>query len=136
LGGFDEGFVNGAEDVDLCLRAETAGLRNYIALRSIVRHHISQSAGRKLRDEQNSQRLMLRWQDVIAKKIARAWCWHHLATFWPDPRDFPDQILAREAFFYVLRLRSRPPQGAEFGARVAIQTELDRWKELLGSSAG
>jgi GT2 family glycosyltransferase len=138
LGGFDEGFRNGGEDVDLCLRAEAAGFRNYIALRSVVKHHVSQSIGRKLRDEQNSQRLMLRWRETIAKKMARVWCWHHLATFWPDPRDFPDQALAREAFYYVLHLRSRPPVGAKPGAQEAIQIELDRWEELFSQrgSAG
>jgi GT2 family glycosyltransferase len=133
LGGFDEGFRNGGEDVDLCLRAEANGLRNYIALRSVVKHHISQSSGRKLRDEQNSQRLMLRWQEPIAEKMARVWCWHHLATFWPDPRDFPDQTLAREAFYYVLHLRSRPPAAAKTGAQEAIKIELDRWDELLAN---
>lgn len=131
LGGFDDGFRNGGEDVDLCLRAEATGLRNYIALRSVVRHHVSQSTGRKLRDEQNSQRLMLRWRETIAKKMGRVWCWHHLATFWSDPRDFPDQTLAREAFYYVLHLRSLPPAGAKTGAQEAIQIELDRWDELL-----
>ena len=133
LGGFDEGFRNGGEDVDLCLRAETAGHPNYIALRSVVRHHVSQSSGRKLRDEQNSQRLMLRWRETIVKKMSRVWCWHYLATFWPDPRDFPDQALARDAFYYVLHLRSRPPARAKIGAQEAIQIELNRWEELLAN---
>ncbi len=130
LGGFDEGFRNGSEDVDLCLRAEAAGLQNYIALRSVVRHHVSQSSGRKLRDEQNSQRLMLRWQETIVEKIGRVWCRHHLAM---DLRDFPDQALAREAFYYVLHLRSRPPAGVKIAAQVAIQIELDRWEKLLAN---
>ncbi|HEY4248766.1 MAG TPA: glycosyltransferase family 2 protein [Lacunisphaera sp.] len=134
FGGFDEGFRNGGEDVDLCLRAEAAGLRNYVSLRSTVRHHVSQSVGRKLRDEQNSQRLMLRWHETIAVKMGRIWCWHHLATFWPDPRDFPDQRLAREAFFHVLYLRSRPPAEAKIGAQEAIQVELDRWEALLANA--
>ncbi|MEO6995764.1 MAG: glycosyltransferase family 2 protein [Lacunisphaera sp.] len=133
LGGFDEGFCNGGEDVDLCLRAEAAGYRNYIALRSVVRHHVSQSSGRKLRDEQNSQRLMLRWRETIAEKMGRLWCWHHLATFWSEPRDFPDQALARAAFYYVLHLRSRAPAAAKTGAHEAIQIELDRWEALLAN---
>ena len=128
--GFDEIFVNGAEDVDLCLRASAAGYRHYLALRSVVEHHISQSTGRKLRDEQNTHRLLLRWQDTITRQIARVWCWHHLETYWADPRDFPDQALARQAFFYVLRLRPHPPAGAEPGARLALATEFARWANL------
>ena len=50
LGGFDEGFLNGSEDIDLALRATAAGFTHYIALRSVVRHHISASAGRNLRN--------------------------------------------------------------------------------------
>ncbi len=47
LGGFDEGYVNGCEDVDLCFRAHAARRINAIALRSVVRHHISSSLHRK-----------------------------------------------------------------------------------------
>ena len=64
LGGFDEGFINGSEDIDLALRASTAGLHHYVALRSVVRHHISSSTGRNLRNEQNTCRLVQRWQDI------------------------------------------------------------------------
>jgi GT2 family glycosyltransferase len=71
LGGFDEGFINGGEDIDLCLRAGEAGWRNYIALRSVVRHHISSSIGRKLRDEPNTRRLHQRWREVIVPLIMR-----------------------------------------------------------------
>jgi O-antigen biosynthesis protein len=130
LGGFDEGFVNGAEDVDLCLRAEASGFQHYIALHSVVLHHVSQSPGRKLRDEQNTYRLVLRWQDKIVQKINRAWCWHHLESYWSEPRDFPDQQLARQAFYYVLYLRKRPPDGACLGARLAVELELQRWATL------
>jgi GT2 family glycosyltransferase len=134
LGGFDEGFRNGAEDVDLCLRASATGLQHYIALRSIVRHHISQSTGRKLRDEQNTHRLVLRWQETIAGKIGRAWCRHHLETYWPDPRDFPDQALARQAFYHLLHLRPQLPAGARLGTRQAIALELERWEKLSADS--
>lgn len=133
LGGFDEGFRNGAEDVDLCLRAEAEGLENHVSLRSVVRHHISQSIGRKLRDEQNTRRLVLRWQQVIVQKIARRWCWRHLEIYWPDPRDFPDPAFARHAFYHVLHLQRSAPAGALICAQQAIDVELKRWDELSGT---
>ena len=40
------------------VRAAAEGLVNYVARRSVVRHHISASAGRKQRDEQNTARLL------------------------------------------------------------------------------
>jgi hypothetical protein len=131
LGGFDADFINGSEDIDLCLRACAAGRQNYVALRSVVRHHISASPGRKARDEQNSYRLTRRWRDVIATRIARAWCRQHLATYWEEPRDFPDGCLARRALFYVLHLRLRPPFGAIVGAERAVAEELERWRRLF-----
>lgn len=130
MGGFDEGFKNGAEDVDLCLRSEAAGLHNYVSFRSVVRHHISQSIGRKLRDEENTRRLVVRWQQVIVQKIARRWCWRHLEIYWPDPRDFPEPGFARRAFYHVLHLQRHAPREALECGRKAIAVEMKRWDEL------
>lgn len=43
IGGFDEGFYNGYEDVDLCLRARDAGYSVLFHPTSVVIHHESQS---------------------------------------------------------------------------------------------
>lgn len=131
LGAFDEGFVNGGEDIDLCLRARAAGRRNLVALRSVVRHHISQSLGRKLRDEHNSYRLMLRWRHAIARLAARAWCQYHLSLEWEDPRDFADQTLARDCFLYRWRFLPRPTMAILLGMNLAIEAELARWRDML-----
>jgi GT2 family glycosyltransferase len=131
LGGFDPVFINGCEDVDLCLRAADAGHVNLVALRSVVRHHISASPGRKLRDEANTRQLVLRWHDTLARHAARIWCRDHLETYRRDPRDFPDQALARQAFFYALHLRPTPPPGALVGMAKNLGAELNRWRKLL-----
>lgn len=131
LGGFDPAFVNGCEDVDLCLRATAAGHVNLVALRSLVRHHISQSPGRKLRDEANTRRLVLRWRDTLAFQAARIWCRDYLETHLRDPRDFPDAALARQAFFYALHLRPTPPTGALAGMAKNLAAELSRWEKIL-----
>lgn len=131
LGGFDESFRNGGEDVDLCLRAAAAGRVNAVALRSVVRHHVSASPGRKLRDEGNSYRLALKWRADLARLSAEAWCRHHLRSHWAEPRDFPDPALARQALAYLLRLRRRPPPGALARVGAAIELELWRWSAML-----
>jgi GT2 family glycosyltransferase len=131
LRGFDEGYMNGCEDVDFCLRAAAAGYRNVVALRSVVRHHVSTSPGRKGRDEANTYRLTLRWRNTLVTLGIRSWCRHYFETYLPEPRDFPNPPLARQVVVYLLRLRRNPPPGAYPGMGAAIQVEIERWKELL-----
>ncbi len=135
VGGFDEGYVNGCEDIDFCLRAAAAGRIHAVALRSVVRHHVSSSPGRKLRDEANAYRLTRKWKDTLAQLGLRAWCRHYLETYAPDPRDYPDQALARQAVAYLARLRRLPPSGAIAGMQAAIEVELARWHSLFLESA-
>ena len=53
LGGFDESYKNGLEDVDFCLRAGLKGFRHFVANRSTIYHHVSASPGRKAHEEAN-----------------------------------------------------------------------------------
>lgn len=131
LSGFDEGFVNGGEDVDLCFRAASRGQRHVVALRSVIYHHVSASPGRKLRDEANSRRLALRWRDTLARHGTRRWCSHYLRENWIGTTSNPDLALARASLAYVLHLRSTPPPGALAGMQAALDRELARWRMLL-----
>lgn len=71
-GGFDEGYVNGFEDTDLGLRAREDGLRNFVATRSVVRHHISSSPGRGAHEFRNAGRFLARWGPRTAQ-LEREW---------------------------------------------------------------
>ncbi len=133
LGGFDEGFVNGAEDIDLALRASAAGLRHYVALRSVVRHHISSSAGRKLRDEQNTYRLVQRWAEPIATLAARDWSRQQVITH-ADQSGVFDYHQVQAALLHLLVLSS-PPPSVRTGVAAAMARELRRWRELLEGAA-
>jgi len=130
LGGFDEGFVNGCEDIDLCLRARAAGRRNFVSLRSRVLHHVSQSPGRKRNDEANTRRLFLRWRESIVGLAARDWSREFIARHWDRSAVF-DDALGRRALAYWLRLLPRPPVSVRQGVQAAIDRELARWSELL-----
>ncbi len=135
LGGFDEGFVNGGEDIDFCLRGHAIGAQSVVALRSVVLHHVSSSPGRKLRDEQNSRRLTLRWRDELARLAARSsWSAHYLESQWTSPHDPVDHATARQALAFELGLRRLPPAAAYGGMQSAIDLELDRWNRLLGQA--
>jgi len=131
LGGFDEGYRNGCEDVDLCFRAAEQGLVNYVARHSVVRHHISASPGRKARDEQNTRRLLSRWRPVIARLIVRNNCPTLLAVAWEDPRFYPDRALAREAFLHRCHLTWWIPARLAQAADALLEIEFRRWAHVL-----
>ena len=63
LGGFDEGYLNGYEDVDLCLEARARGYKIVFTPASVVTHHESVSEGRFDSSAANTERLMARWID-------------------------------------------------------------------------
>lgn len=131
LGGFDPGYLNGCEDIDLCLRARAKGRRNFVSTRSRVLHHISQSPGRKLRDEANTRRLFLRWHDALVPLAARDWSREYVARHWDRSHVF-DDALGRRALAYWLGFLPHPPVAVRAEVRAAIDTELARWDALLG----
>lgn len=131
LGGFDENFVNGGEDIDLCLRAGQAGLENIVSLRSVVRHHISASPGRKARDEHNTRRLLTRWRHEIASLIVRNNCPTLLAVAWEEPRDYPDLSLARDAFLHRWYCTLWPSSRLAEAADALLEIEFHRWAHVL-----
>ena len=82
-GCFDEIYINGCEDVDLCLRFNREGLSNYIVHDSVVLHVKGASEGRKTFNDQNSELLLKRWKSQIRLKEA-----------------IDDQILHAENYIY------------------------------------
>jgi len=136
LGGFDEAYLNGGEDIDLCFRARAAGLVNAVALRSVVRHHISSSIGRKLHDERNSFVLARRWQRefiAAAAEAKRDWCREYVGHFLPEPRD-ADRVVARRAFLHALHVSRTPPPEAVADLEAALGREFDRWAKMFGQA--
>ena len=62
VGGFDEGFWNGYEDVDLCLRLQEQGWLMVYEPASVVIHHESQSGpARFAKVKENIRRLHQKW---------------------------------------------------------------------------
>ena len=60
-GGFDEGFQNGFEDVDLCLKVSDKGWQIVYQPSSVLYHLESQTPGRKTHDQENALRFLGRW---------------------------------------------------------------------------
>ena len=64
-GGFDPGFQNGYEDVDLCLRLRARGRVAYYCAQSVVFHHGAISAGRFAHEDRNRTRFLARWGSAL-----------------------------------------------------------------------
>lgn len=130
LGGFDPEYRNGCEDVDLGLRTIEAGLINCVALRSRVRHHVSASAGRKLRDEHNTFRLVHRWHDRIAALAARDWSRRQIAVH-ADQSGVFDYPMIWAALTQLILRPAPAPAAVRRGVEAAMAVEWQRWRELL-----
>jgi GT2 family glycosyltransferase len=135
LGGFDEGFHNGGEDVDLCFRARAGGRVTVVALDSVIRHHVSSSPGRKLRDEENSYRLARRWRREFladAADATRGWCRDYLRAALIAPKA-DEYALALRALMHASRLATRPPAAAALALESALAREFARWHAMFGA---
>lgn len=64
VGGFDEEYINGMEDVDLCLKIKQKGYKIIYQPKSVVIHHESVSPGRFNHSQHNADLYMSRWRDV------------------------------------------------------------------------
>jgi GT2 family glycosyltransferase len=64
-GGFDEQYMNGGEDVDLCLRLGQGGYQHYVANQSVIDHYVSSSEGRHAFSSQNMERLLQQWRSHV-----------------------------------------------------------------------
>lgn len=75
VGGFDEQYINGGEDVDVCLKLSAMLNKHaYIANSSYVMHHVSLSRDPdSSNNEKNSQRLFSKWHPVILEEVKNAW---------------------------------------------------------------
>lgn len=137
LGGFDEGYVNGGEDIDLCFRARALGRINAVALNSVVLHHVSSSPGRKARDEQNSYRLARRWRTELiaaADDGTRTWCRNYLAQqlLVPESSEFRPALAA---LAFLAHLRTTPPPEAVAAVTQGLEGEFARWEKMFPASA-
>ncbi len=131
LGGFDTSFINGGEDVDLCLRAADLGFLTAVAQRSTIHHHVSSSPGRKLRDEQNSRLLASRWRTELSHLAHRAACRDFLTREVNAATAFTAPLDVIQAALHAASLTSRPPVVALRRTADALDNEFSRWDKIL-----
>ena len=67
IGGFDENYINGFEDVDLCNKIRQKGMNIYYEPKALVYHYESRTEGRYANDGANFNLYASRW--ILEKKI-------------------------------------------------------------------
>lgn len=70
FGGLDEGFRNGYEDVDFCLRVATGGGRLVYRGDSVLIHHESVTTGRHQYEMENRKRFFSRWEGRVESVLS------------------------------------------------------------------
>ncbi len=127
VGGFDEVFVNGCEDIDLCLKIRQAGKKIYVAPNSQILHHVSLSRSRvSLQNEKNSQYLYNKWRREIKLQLTKCWT----ALFGQPEGDFIsyfDGTLSNS-------FKSKHHIAAITISEAALLREEARWERDLGIS--
>jgi GT2 family glycosyltransferase len=69
LGGFDESFINGFEDLDLCFRVRGIGLKVVYTPECSVIHHESKTPGRHDHHSHNASLFSSRWVPSIVQDL-------------------------------------------------------------------
>lgn len=124
LGGFDEAYINGGEDVDLCMKITQIGGACWIVPASSVWHHVSQTRGHQVeRDEKNSWRLFKLWHKQIARELERSCA--ELLTSAPHE----DPLAKRMAAEFLVGTRSLAPIAVKAMAQKYVQVELTHWEK-------
>ena len=107
-GGFDEEFLNGCEDVDLCIRLNRAGYSHYIAHDSVIDHVKGATTGRKDRNEENFELLMKKWGNEIRQHESIQDRFLHARTYLFRPLFKPfgtNLVKYLDAFLIITRIR-------------------------------
>ncbi|MGP5634783.1 glycosyltransferase [Corynebacterium casei] len=89
--GFDPIFINGMEDVDLCLRMCEEGGHFRVESKSLVYHHESKTPGRGTYITQNRHEFLKRWRKTMPTPDLKMWqkCGLKIANIGTDGNEIP-----------------------------------------------
>jgi O-antigen biosynthesis protein len=131
VGGFDEEFQNGGEDMDLNFKVRHAGYRVFVANRSCIGHHVSASPSRNDHHERNTRRVFSKWRAFLLHEGAKTWAKDYASaperkgTWWQDP-------LYRQSLALKQGWTKRIPQPAIDAVDALICEQEAVWETMFG----
>jgi GT2 family glycosyltransferase len=112
VGGFDIEYINGCEDVDLCLRLHAQGCWHYVAHQSEILHHKGSSPGRKNFNNINLNRLKLIHGSYLRQYLVQRDSRLAASSYWRTACAAPRRINARKLLGSLLTLIRPSAKGA------------------------
>ncbi len=144
LGGFDEGFHNGFEDVDFCLRAAARGYRHFVANHSLIYHYVSASPNRRLHEAANLARFRSLWAGRVplgppaggdVDDLHRDG-WRYLRKHWRRPWRYNGGRLAHACRQVLTRWPAGSRPGTVLRGLLALANLADRRARGVPASPG
>ncbi len=130
LGGLDERYENGCEDIDLCFKAKERGMKTIVANRSVIRHYVSSTRGaNSLRNERNMRLFQEKWRPLIFATMVRAWPATYLQGVLNGSEPFSRKQI-KEAVLHLLTSRSPLPSG-ELIVEAKLKRNERHWMSVL-----
>jgi GT2 family glycosyltransferase len=81
LGGLHEGYRNGMEDIDLCVRLRREGFRIYVSHESVIGHLVSSSPGRHEANAANTELFRQRCAATAARWGREEWAHEYFRRY-------------------------------------------------------
>ncbi|MBC2605988.1 glycosyltransferase [Pelagicoccus albus] len=133
VGGFDEAFLNGGEDIDLCFRVRALGYHISVANKSVVKHHVSATrSGKNLNTEINSRLLQRKWSTLLARHAASGWPDEYLANCLKSQSwATVNSKLLKDALARFLMLKKGPAPTALTIAECEMERKERHWRSIL-----
>lgn len=123
-GGFDDQFLNGCEDIDLCFKIRAAGKEIYLSTHSEILHHVSLTRkDNPLQNIRNSQRLFSRWRKEFKQELSNIW----LDLLRSSPQAYADKINGTLKSDFL----NTPNLAARIIAQSMLNKEEAHWAKAL-----
>ncbi|MEB8537195.1 glycosyltransferase family 2 protein, partial [Acidithiobacillus ferriphilus] len=121
LGGFDEQFINGGEDVDLCIRIRKSGFKIDVVKECIIEHHVGASRGVNVaRDEVNSFSLYKKWKEDIRASCEISW-----------KRELHCISQIESVMGFGIENKGDLNSVVSFLSKNYVEREMDRWRRMF-----
>ncbi len=131
VGGLDESFENGCEDIDLCFKISQLGLKILVSSKSVIKHHVSSTRGLNvIRDERNTRRLQSKWRQQIKERMIRSWPIAYLQNVREQIEPLDWRLIA-EAILRLLPNKLDPSPIATLRVEAKLKRNERHWMSLI-----